>query len=172
MSECSIITFNEGEVSDIVDFQNAWGGAAGIWTCLYDKYLKKGELDSWMMNSDELWRLGKDKRLSECERAVLIGTFDYATIKLENYPKFAKHLREFRETYQQEFVGKVCHLAEWAGYIEKCEDELIGFHATSVSENLFLEWNEEEEESVVINIDTHERVFEVYEHFMNCLEKE
>lgn len=158
MSTCAIITFVEGTPDDELEFRNAWGGAALIWTALFDKYLKNPNIpyDNWMSrvsnpDSNDLWDLSKRKDLAMCERAVHVSTFDRAYVCRENFSTFVKHLREFDALYPSS--GNVSHLLGWASAIEGLERdvEAIGFHMTSVSEKWF-RWNEEDEESIPYNL--------------------
>ena len=75
MSYCSIIAFKEGKADSAGNFGNAWGGAAFIWTVLFDKYLKdpEKEHDNWLSRcADEsdrsLWDLAKRDDLPNPDR--------------------------------------------------------------------------------------------------------
>ena len=138
MSYCSIVPIykNDRHMPE-VEFTNSWGGAARIWSSLFDKYLKNPEIpyDSWMGRSEDLWALAKRKDLDMCERVVHVSTFDRAYIRRDNFKRFAEDLRAF--VAKNPAYGKVCHLLAWAGYIEKCKTYAIGFMATSCGENLW-----------------------------------
>lgn len=168
MSYCELIMFRNGEPSDSIEFRNAWGGAARIWTSLFDTYMKdpsKG-FDNWLSRccnpqDRSLWDLAKRKDLPMFERAVHAATFDSAIVRNEHFKQFANHLREFVAKYPVE--GKVCHLSSWADEIESCDAEAVGFYGTSVAENTWYEFDDEKDESVPYNLNTGDKHFEVYD---------
>lgn len=167
MSTCSIIYFRDGLPAEETDYRNAWGGSAKIWSDLFDAYLKdpRKEYDNWLTRCDgtdtSLWDLAKRKDLPAFERAVHASTFDLAIIRHEHFQQFAAHLREFVSKYPA--GEKVSHLSAWADAIESSDAEAIGFHGTSVSENLWFDYDSETEESIPYNLNTGDKHFEVYD---------
>lgn len=167
MSYCAIVTFEDGMPNDIVEYKNAWGGAARIWNSLFNKYLKDPyvQYDTWLSYGTKgdrrLWDLYKREDLSMFERAVLVSTFDHAIIFMKNFQQFANHLREFANHYPVD--NSVCHLLSWAGFIESCGAEAIGFYGTSVCQNLWFDWDDKTEESIPYNLNSRNDHFEVYE---------
>lgn len=159
MSYCQIIPFAEGLPQSGIEFRNAWGGAARIWSALFDAYLKNPAIPyhNWMGNSDDLWELAKREDLPVFERAVHASTFDHAYISRENFGRFAADLRQFAEKYP--VPGAVDHLVPWADWIEGSDAEAVGFHGTSVAENPWWVWDEEKDESTPTPL---EDGFEVY----------
>ncbi len=147
MSYCQIIPFAEGLPQSGIEFRNAWGGAARIWSALFDAYLKNPAIPyhSWMGSADELWSLAKREDLPTFERAVHASTFDHAYISRENFGRFAGDLRQFAEKYP--VPGAVDHLLPWAEWIEASDAEAVGFHGTSVAENPWWVWDEEKDDS-------------------------
>src|SRR5690242_1122243 len=102
MSYCAIITFKFGRPDQQIKYGNAWGGAAYVWTALYDKYLKDPAIayDSWLTDFREnqgkrLWGLAYRTDLPAYERAVNFSTFDYAIVRREHFERFCADLREF-----------------------------------------------------------------------------
>jgi hypothetical protein len=172
MSYCSIVTFQDGLPSDEAEFPNSWGGASRIWDALFEKYLKNPDIpyDMWFRAAEDgtLWKLADSEELSDCERAVLASTFDYAIITNENFARFAQHLREFVGMYP--VPDKVDHLADWAAFIEDCNADVVGFHATSVGQNLWYKWDDEKDESVPYNLNDGQDHFDVY-HQIGCSEE-
>lgn len=167
MSQCAIIFFENGKPGHEEEFSNAWGGAARIWTSLYDKYLKDPlvEWDSWLGASSKgptkLWELAENEDLEMFERSVHASTFDYAIVRKENFARFAKDLRDFVHLYPP---GKsVCHLLQWADAIESSDVEAVGFHGTSVSGNLWYRWDDEKDEEVPYDLEAGDKHFEIYE---------
>ncbi|MHC4844391.1 MAG: hypothetical protein ACYTEE_11360 [Planctomycetota bacterium] len=165
MSYCSIIEFEDGLPARETEYKNAWGGAARIWTPLYDTYLKdpNNEYDSWLstMKPEKLWDLADRKDLPMHLRAVLSCTFDYATIEQKNFKRFAEDLRQFREHFPPN--GVVCHLIEWAHHIEQSHAQAVGFYGTSVSDNLWWSYDEDTDQMIPYNLDRGEEHFEVYD---------
>lgn len=163
MSTCSIIVFRGGKADGEEEFKNSWGGSAAVWNALYNMYVKDHakEYDSWMMgNIKGLWDLAKNKSLPMFERAVLFLTFDNATVAKENFAQIATHLREFSAKHS--VAGNVNHLPAWADFIEICDCEAIGIHATSVNENPWFDWSEEKGEYVPYDMATGTKHYEIY----------
>ena len=169
MSSCEIVTFSEGKPDHSVEFRNAWGGAAFIWSALFDQYLKDPEIPyhNWlsMVGSGDtsLWDLAKRPNLPLFERAVHAATFDYAIVSRDNFQSFVSHLREFVARYKRKYPGSVCHLEAWAQFIETCDAEAIGLVGTSVTGSLWNEWDEKTEEYLPYDLRTGTKHFEVYE---------
>lgn len=164
MSSCEIVVFKNGKADFGAEFGNSWGGCASIWNALYDKYVKDPykQYDNWMTgNTKGLWDLAKRKDLPMFERVVLFLTFDNATVKQENFQKIAVHLREFSDAHAK--PGNVNHLPAWADFIESCDAEAIGIHATSVNENPWFDWLEEKEEYVPYDLTTGTKHYEIFE---------
>jgi len=162
MSTCAIIVFRGGKPDTAREWRNSWGGAAFIWDALFAKYLKNpnNPFDSWLMRPDSLWRLDEDARLNASERACLLLTFDNAVIHDANFKRAASDLREFAQRYHKNHA-QVCHLYEWADFIEECDGEAVGFYHTSVSENPWSRWGSEKGESEEVPLS--EAKLEVYE---------
>lgn len=167
MSTCAIIEFRDGKADTEHRFGNSWGGAARIWTALFDKYAKdpKIEYDNWLTTASQpgnrrLWDLVDDPRLMEFEKAVHYATFDNFIVRRENFSRFAKHLREFSLAYS---YGGIDHLPAWANVIEKSDAEAVGFHHTSVSENPWIAWADDSDEGTPYDLNIGDKHFEVYD---------
>lgn len=165
MSFTSLYEFENGIPKYGTEFKNSWGGAAYIWTHLYDKYLKDPdkEYDDWLIDctksgrGNRLWDLAKDKNIPFFMRAVHVLTFDRAIVKRENFHKIAQHLREFVNHFGE---AGICHLNKWAEVFENSEAEAIGFWMTSTSNDL---WFDEGGEGSPYNLNERTDHFEVYE---------
>jgi hypothetical protein len=166
MSTCEIIAFKDGKPDVSMELRNAWGGSAFIWSCLYDKYIKDPAkpYDSWITNdSKQLWDLAKRPDIPMFMRAVHASTFDRAIVRRDDLPKFSAHLREFAAYFPA--GDKVSHLLQYADFVDAHLDvEAIGFHGTSVSENLWYDWDEEAEESVPYDLATRTDHLDAYEY--------
>jgi hypothetical protein len=168
MSYCAIIEFRNGIADTEQSFGNSWGGAARIWTAVYDKYLKDPNVqyDNWLTDSSKpncrLWKLHEDSRLFEFDKVVHVATYDDCIIRNENFVKFAAHLREFSAAYQLEGVN---HLPAWAKFIEESNAEAVGFYHTSVCENPWVSWNDDDE-SVPYSLLTGDKHWELYEELL------
>ena len=167
MSYCEIIMFENGKPGDTVQYGNAWGGAAYIWTILFDKYLKDPdvEYDSWLTRGITgldgiqcLWDLTKREDLLPFERAVHASTFDYAIVLRKNFKQFAEHLREFVAAYP---TKGVCHLIQWAEMIESCEAEAIGFYGTSCGDNSWCKY--QDDEVILYDLNSQDDHFDIYD---------
>jgi len=169
MSYCEIITFVDGKPNHSVEFGNSWGGAAFVWSALFDQYLFDPEIPhhNWLSmagNGDTtLWKLAERADLPLFERAVHAATFDYAIVGKEHFRLFAGHLREFLSRYRRKYPNSVCHLEAWAQFIETCEADAVGFYATSVGENLWDVYDTETETYRPYDLATDTQHFEVYD---------
>ncbi len=152
MSYCAIVIFKDGLPHGKIEFRNSWGGAARIWSALFDKHLKNPAIPyhNWLAESEQqkLWALVNRADLPIYERTVHASTLDFAFIKREHFPIFCTDLRAFDVAYPA--PEKANHLPAWADAIEKLDCEGIGFHGTSVAENPWKKYDEEKD--VMINI--------------------
>ena len=167
MSYCAIIVFKDSKPSLYEEFRNSWGGAARIWTALYDFYLKDPATphDSWMTDSGKsLWALADDARLSNVSKSVLLSTFDRAVVFRGHFDQFTRDLRTFDKEFTM--VDCVSHLGSWARFIDSLESDreamAVGFHGTSCGEDLFSKWDEETDEEIPYDLDKEDKHFSVY----------
>ena len=85
MSSCSLIVF-QGDEQTEYDFLNSWGGAARIWTSLFDRYVpKRHKDDGWLLSTmtpgdTRLWDLVKHPDIPKEYIRVFAWTFDYAIV--------------------------------------------------------------------------------------------
>ena len=174
MSYCAIVTFKDGKSDDEVIYRNSWGGVALVWTKLFDAYLKNPDVDydNWMMHlhDESWWGLAERTDLEWFERAVMTATYDRAMVRREHFKQLAEHFRQFVAKYLPEF-GCVCHLLDWADFIEVCEAEAIGFYATSVGENLWYRYDEKVDETFPYDLNAEDKHFEVYDWLESLSEK-
>jgi hypothetical protein len=153
VSYCAVIEFRGGKAGRQHEFQNAWGGAARIWSALFDKYLKdpNREYDNWLSRASRdgdrsLWDLAKDARLTDFERAIHMATFDKAVVFRKDFARYVADLRAFDAAYplarrdvrpagltelEQTLSEEVeagskprNHLLAWAELIEKLPEEV------------------------------------------------
>lgn len=150
MSYCQLIEINNGQPFHGTEYQNSYGGAARIWSSLFDKYLKNPAIPyhCWLSSGQELWDLAKNKNLPMFERAVHSFTFDRHYVSRKNFSRFTEDLKKFVETYPAD--GKVCHLLSWAAEISSMDCDGVGIYGTSVAENPWFVWDDEKEEDVGI----------------------
>lgn len=161
MSYCQLIPFIDGKPSHGPEFRNAWGGAARIWTSLFDRYIKNPDtpFHNWMTDrSNALWNLAKDQKLSRHEKAVLAFTFDQFYVRKEHFSMCAHDLRAFANQYP--VAGYVDHLAAWADAIENLDAEAVGLYATSVGENLWFRYDSDADECVPVGIEKGHEVYD------------
>jgi hypothetical protein len=169
MSHMTLYEFRDGRPRAAQEFKNAWGGAAYIWTRLYDKYLKDpaDATDSWMISCQRLgeqsplWELPRniDKPLQLFERAVLASTFTRAIVVRANFPPFTEHLSQFVREYPPN--GGACHLLDWADRISISVADAIGFAMTTTADDPWFRIGEDGE-LVAYNINNDKQHFEVY----------
>jgi hypothetical protein len=108
VSYCAVIEFRGGKADKQHEFGNSWGGAARIWSALFDKYLKDPDLeyDNWLSRTSRgggqdrsLWDLAKDARLTDFERAIHMATFDKAVVFRKDFARYVADLRAFDAAY-------------------------------------------------------------------------
>ena len=165
MSYCAIRTFKKGKAADFYEFRNAWGGAMYIWDAIYDKYLKREEIDYVLLNTDRLWLLSQDKRLRKFERAVLASTYDSVIIHRKDFPTYTEDLNNFLGTYPPP-GDIVCHLADWGLRIRilEADIEAIAFHGNSVCEDPWLVCDDEKDEYEPYDLTVGDKHWDLYEH--------
>ena len=138
MSYTELIIFKDGKADGGVEYRNAWGGAARIWTALFDRYLKAKEHDYMLSeeNQKRLWNLATREDLPIFERAAHTFTFDHFYVRNENFGRFAADLRAFVKKYP---AGEcVDHLPAWAKWLDENGGfEAVGLYGTSVGENIW-----------------------------------
>jgi len=110
------------------------GGHARIWSAICAKYLRAD--GNWMAAMPQIFPLLKGEILKPFEKSVLLATADYALVK--DFKRFAADLRSFAAEHPVEGVS---HLTAWADHLDSCEAEMIGFHSTSVAENLWEDYD-------------------------------
>lgn len=170
MSYCALIYIKDGKQASSQEFRNAWGGAAYIWDYLFNRYLKdpRKEYDTWLTSASAsdapLWKLAGRKDIPRFLRAVHASTFDRAYVAREHFKQFTADLREFVLVAGTE-GQRVIHLLDWADAIDALGDDIdaVGFHGTSVSENLWFVYDAEKDESVPYDMSARDEHFEVYE---------
>ncbi|MDC5046801.1 hypothetical protein OHW25_12790 [Acinetobacter baumannii] len=129
---------------ELFELRNAWGTAPVVWDAMAQTYLRKS---NFMVCGNELWPLWKDKTIPEVHRAVHLITFDRAYIEKKDFQRAAADIRTFLKDFPPQ-ENRVNHWTEIADYLETNPDvPAIGFHMTSVTENLYQgDWNEEIED--------------------------
>lgn len=166
MSTTSLIEFHDGVADVCHEFDNSWGGAAKIWGDLFEAYVeKKGKYDNWLTASQDkrLWQVHKDPRMSQPERLVYAFCCDNAIVKRENFQAMAEALRDFEARYPSD--GHVSHLEGWAKVFEASDAEAIGLHATSVCENPWSDWDEEQDDEIAYDLNSGQKHWFVFEEF-------
>ena len=157
-----VVRSDSGDVEYHQEYGNAWGGHARIWTSIWDKYIKdhSKEYDTWLSpseNQERLWASYKDEHIPIQVRVVMAMTFDRVLIAKAQFKLMATTLRKFMELFP---YGGVDHLPAWADELELLVDDetvdAVGFHATSVAENPFEVYREEEDDSRPYNVNTDE----------------
>ena len=140
MSQTSLIIFAGGIPDSVVEFSNAWGGAARIWDSLFNAHIpKRHQYDTWLSGGRDdrrLWDLATNEGLQMFERAVHAFTFDLFYVRQDHFARFINDLALFAEKYP--VPGRVDHLPAWAKWFgENMDVEAVGLHGTSVAENIW-----------------------------------
>lgn len=165
MSSTKLVQFKNGIANDCMEYHNSWGGAARIWDSIWNKYgTKNDEYDCWLNAASDgrLWKLWKTENFSEPEQWVYFFTCDNALVARKDFAKMANALREFVK--QHPTVG-ICHLSDWADFIEQSTADAIGLYATSVLENPWFEYDEDKDECQGYDIDKGDKHWWIGECF-------
>lgn len=137
MSYTELIPFIDGKPIPGIEFRNAWGGSARIWSSLFDAHvIKQHQYDSWLSNNgndQRLWDIAKREDVPLFARTVHAFTFDRFYVRRDNFEAFACALDSFVKHYP--VVGKVDHLPKWREYFSNADCDAVGVYGTSVSEN-------------------------------------
>lgn len=163
MSYCKVIEFRRGKPGNSLECANAWGGAAFIWSALFDVYVKDKNIPYHTWLSDEnskLWRLHTRTDIEPALRNVLRSTFDYALVYRKDFKCFAGDLRYF-VTWAGTH-NKVCHLPAWADFIERSKAQAVGFYHTSVSEDPWYVYDNDNDKMVPYSLKKGTKHFDVY----------
>ncbi len=133
---------------DIEGLRNSHGSAPVIWNAMCVKHLVAEEY-TYMLhgNIDKLWPLWEDLSIPEHQRAVLMMTYDRAYVTKKDYHRAASDIEKFLA----DFPPKLGYANHWPRIKDVFSGDpdfpAIGFHVTSVSEDLFDgEWDEDLEE--------------------------
>lgn len=140
----------DGYAEFIGETQNAWRGAMAVWTALEEKYL--GLLPSSIdanhsysrlmsvfnteKDTQAIWDLARDERLTDSERIVLKSTFDYQLFESKDVDKVVSAYKTFDADANCDTT-----LKEQAEIIEQNKDRYIafGFNQTSVNSAFWTE---------------------------------
>ena len=144
--------FDDGDMTPVASFRNAFRGAFHVWAELSERYL--GHVLRLGGNLQTLWDLDKDPRLTDDERLVHVSTFDRAFVRRE-------HMRRIADALDA-FVPSTENLTGQAAAIRKAWEDgarVVAWCHTSVAGDL--DWStmgprdeaDEDAEAVPFNID-------------------
>lgn len=134
------------KVEDLEEYQNAHGSAPVIWDEIAQKYLHLKPFE-YNFHTEKLWPLWKNQSIPKHHRAVLAMTYDRAVIEKEYFKRAAEDIKQYLIDFPPH-PDYANHWTDIASLFESDPDcEAIGFHWTSVSEDLFEgNWNEEKDD--------------------------
>ena len=122
MSQTTVFVVpREGAIAELASFGNAWGSAMRVWISLVDAYVadkSKGDqgrheaLGAFVENGDLVFDLKYDRRLSRCERASLLWTFDKAIVRRERLKEIADLFFEFDRMHPAAGVNHLPAIAD------------------------------------------------------------
>jgi hypothetical protein len=129
----------------LAEFQNAHGWSPSIWSRLIRH---RGHGDNWW--SSDYWRLNRlwaqIEELPEWQQDALVLTFDTGVIPCQAFKEAADNLDEFDRRLPAP-DGHVNHVPAMAELLRTpIEAPLFGVWGTSVSENPFDPWDEENDQ--------------------------
>lgn len=108
-------------------FENSWLFGYGIWRIMSDRYANGMDC-----SDPKIWDVFNAAKKTECDRAVLRMTYDYAVVEAANFTRMAAHIKEFWDTLNYSEKRTVKHLDQIRRIFE-CEPvcDYIGFYGTS-----------------------------------------
>lgn len=164
MSCTTLYGFRNGQREQIAEYSNAWGFCPMVWDALVNKYqtanlsfdfrtrVSRLSLDAW----PELWRKveSKEVQIQPWELMVLQSTYDRALVGSDLFEPYVAALEQFQMAFA--ISDRVCHLSAIAGTVRRLPKEIqsIGFHGTSVSEDLWWVIDGEDGRPYDLNVDT------------------
>lgn len=121
------------------ELRNSHGSAPAVWGHIHKKYFSHIEYAHQAWSDEGFWALQEDPRLSDCERATFMLTFDRAYVRREDFIWASEQIEAFvaLNTIPPNHVNHWPRIA--AIFREKADSDIpaIGFWMTSVTENLF-----------------------------------
>lgn len=163
-----------GDFEEIVGLQNAHGFATLTWSVLCKRYL--GADAAWRTDEDveKLCALGYDAKVPRAWRAALFCTFDLAVIEYVRFHEIAGLLQEFVKDICP--ISCVCHFPAIARLLEQhaSDTDVIGmcFYPSSISDNLWFDYDGEEDEDRPYDLKTGTKHFFVGETLDKAERKE
>ena len=162
MSCTTILSVSAGKSpEDIKELQNSHGSAPVVWNELCKKYFGT-EDHSYMGHISRLWPLYKDQTVPQHHRSVLMMTYDRAYVSKKHFQQASDDIRKFLKDFppNERYVNHWREIAEiYDAPDQGCEN--IGLYCTSVSDNPFLGyWNEEKDDYDIIDWG---ETFEIYD---------
>jgi hypothetical protein len=142
-----------GNTKLVAEIRNSHRGAMSVWTILEDRYLppfvRYGQKMTRMITDTEsqaVWDLANDSRLTEPERIALISTFDNVACYKKDFGRLCSAFREF--------IGNTS-LPEQADVIEKLANDK---NAIGVC------WNQTSVNSDIPEKNVNDKVWDLFEH--------
>lgn len=171
MSRTEMYTINtdDGTPTPYTEYRNAHGWAAFVWTQLCAKH----RLNDFAMRRDQwpgvneafgewkyLWHKHEkgELGLAVWEHNVLMSTYDWAFVGVDDFESLASSLRMFHTALGHDRV--VCHLRAMADDIDAIDrDRVMGicWYGMSVGEDLWFTYNSGVEGYVPYNFKTQDR---------------
>lgn len=146
MSTTTIKAVWPGEkVEDLEELRNSWGGAHIVWDYMCRRYIGTGA--NSMSYADHVWPLARRSDVPLHLRSILAMTFDRTYVLKKDYARAASDIEAFLRDAGIP-SGRVSHWSRIAEIFRSDPDvPAIGFHWTSVSDDLFCgEWDDAREE--------------------------
>lgn len=168
MSATTVYLAYPDRVEKIATLSNSWGSGAFVWSAMGLRYLN--DRHAWLCDpngAQKVWDLVNDPRLKIFERIVLAATFDHAITETSKFYDAAEHWANFEKHYRE--ADRECH----AGTISQLllhhfreQTPCIGmcFRISSVAENPWDLWDEEEDEPIPFSLKTYPHFF-VFEQY-------
>lgn len=165
MSRSTLYTFDkEGQRHEYKEYGNSWLGSIMVWQTFGEKYNLVTKEDHLFVDGivEKICKITYDPLIPLEDRITMASTFDRTSVESKD---FARLIWAFRESSKS--LPDHCHIKKMADDIEKLiGDEnviAIGWQGTSVAENLWWIYGENEEEGRPYNYlkdDKHWNLFD------------
>jgi hypothetical protein len=159
---------DNGEVVFYGEATNSRGYGALVWDVLGKKYVDPNFIFFDDNLFSKLFKLFENGKMKKRDRIILGSTADHVYIAKEGMPKLIDALRSFYLEYGSD---KVITLLVSAKILEKmlAEPDTRGcaFNMTSVVDAYWEKYNSATDSYSLVNIDTDEKVWELFEEMKN-----
>lgn len=157
----------DGDLVDVREFHNAWGGAMYIWTQLAREYLDSDAM-RFLFREEEarrLWSLWRRSDLPDHHAATLLSTLDKLVLEPDRFAALADAFDRFVADFP---TSGVCSLPQQAETLRAMAGDDRGWRGvawtqTSVAPDVWTVWDEGQDDGRPYNLDRDRGHHFIYE---------